>query len=481
MSAHLHEHQQRHQHYIGGTWTDAESSDRITVTNPATGEVIGTAAAGSAGDARRAIAAAQQAFAGWAATPAADRIAALRRIQAGLERRGAETAALITAQMGSPIGFSRTAQIGLPLRNLDSAARAMAAMEADEWINATLVQRAPLGVVGAITPWNFPLHQITAKVAPALAAGCTVVLKPSELTPLDACLFAEVVHEAGLPPGVFNLVLGTGPIVGEVLASDPAVRMVSFTGSTAAGLRVAALAAATLKKTTLELGGKSANILLDDADFNRAIPAALGQCFVNAGQTCAALTRLLVPAARLAEVEERLCAALTAWQPGDPQDTATRLGPVASRAQQSRVQDAIRGGIAQGARLLAGGAGPVPGLAHGAYVQPTLFSTHDASLHIVREEIFGPVLCVLPHAGEDDAVRLANDSAYGLSGGVWSADPARARAVASRLHTGQVSLNGAMLDVDAPFGGWGLSGLGREYGRYGLEEYFQTRALLGAA
>ena len=471
----------RSQHYIGGAWVEAGSTQRIAVTNPATLETIGEAAAGSAADALRAVAAAGAAFGGWAATPATERIAVLERIRAGLERRAGEAAALITAEMGSPIGFSRAAQLGLPLRNLESAARAMAAMPAHEQIGNTLVVREPVGVVGAITPWNFPLHQITAKIAPALASGCTVVLKPSEITPLDACLLAEVVHEAGLPPGVFNLVLGTGAEVGQTLASTPGVQMVSFTGSTRAGLQVAAAAAATLKKTALELGGKSANILLDDADLDRAIPAALGQCFVNAGQTCAALTRLLVPRHRLKEIEERLLAALAGWQPGDPASETTRMGPLASLAQQSRVRDAIRGGQAEGAKLLAGGAGPVPGLEHGAYVLPTIFSDVDNRMQIAQEEIFGPVLCLLAYGDEADAVRIANDSPYGLSGGVWSQDAARSRQVAAQLRTGQVVFNGAQLNVDAPFGGYRMSGLGREYGRFGLEEFFQIKSLQGAA
>jgi aldehyde dehydrogenase (NAD+) len=343
------------------------------------------------------------------------------------------------------------------------------------------VVREPVGVVAAITPWNFPHHQITAKIAPALAAGCTVVLKPSELTPLDAYLLTEVIDEAGLPPGVFNLIQGTGATVGEALVSHPDVSMVSFTGSTRAGLRINALAAATLKKVTLELGGKSANIILEDADEAEALSGALRQCFTNSGQVCAALSRLLVPRSKLTRIEEALVAGAAQWTIGDPLLPDTKLGPLASRTQQLRVQNYISEGERQNARLLTGGARAPRHLQQGSYVSPTIFSDVTPDMSLAREEIFGPVLAILPYDDEEQAVRLANDSQYGLSGGVWSRSADRAQAVARRLRTGHVSINGATLNLWAPFGGRKLSGLGRELGRYGLEEYFNVKSIQGAA
>jgi betaine-aldehyde dehydrogenase len=466
--------------YVDGRWQRSASTESIYVVNPATEAVIARAPAGAADDVQLAVAAARRAFDGWAATPRAARVAALDRIRAGVQRRADELAGLITAQMGSPLAFSRLAQLGLPLKNLDIAARAMESLHAEEAIGNTLVVREPVGVVAAITPWNFPLHQITAKIAPALVAGCTVVLKPSELTPLDAAVLAEIVHEADLPPGVFNLVFGNGALIGEPLVGHPEVDMVSFTGSTRAGRRVAELAAATLKKLALELGGKSANLLLDDADLDQALPVAVKQCYANSGQACASLSRLLVPRQRLAEVEQRVVEAARGWTLGDPLAATTKLGPVASSLQQQRVRAFIRSGQMQGARLLLGGPEQPGELARGAYVQPTVFSDVQPDMEIAREEIFGPVLSLLAYDDVDHAVRLANDSAYGLSGGVWSADTQRAQQLARRLRTGQVVINGAPLNVMAPFGGYKLSGLGREYGRYGLEEFFEIKSLQGA-
>ena len=464
--------------FASGEWRLSGSAARIAVINPATDEVIGLAPAGCAADVDQAVAAARAAFPAWSALNMDARLIHLRAFRDALAARGDEIAAIITAQMGTPIGFSRAAQIGLPLRNFD-VTLAAAHEFADETIGRSIVRRDAIGVVAAITPWNFPLHQIVAKVAPALVAGCTIVLKPSDLTPFDAKIVAEAAASANLPAGVFNLVFG-GAETGALLVSHPDIRMVSFTGSTRAGKHIAEAAGRDLKKVALELGGKSANILLDDVDFEAVVPRALGQCFVNAGQTCAALTRLIVPAAHKAEVEQMAVAAAAGWTPGDPADASTAMGPLASRAQQARVRALIEQALADGATLLTGGAAQPAHLPTGAYVAPTILADVTPNMQIAREEIFGPVLVILTHEGVDDAVRIANDSEYGLSGGVWSGDEARATAVAHSLRTGQVIINGAMLDLEAPFGGVHQSGLGREYGRYGIEEFFSLKAITRA-
>ncbi len=463
--------------FVDGNWRRPAGQGRLPVVNPATDETIAEVPCCSDADVDRAVAAARGAYAGWAATSPSERKALLTRIQDGIKARADEMAATITAEMGAPLGFSKAAQVGLPLRNLATTMDAMTAL-ADERIGSSIVCRDPVGVVAAITPWNFPLHQIVAKIVPALAAGCTVVLKPSEVTPLNAYLLTEIVEAAGVPSGVFNLLPGDAD-TGAALVGHDGVDMVSFTGSTRAGRKVAGLAAHRLKKVALELGGKSANIVLPDADFERAIPAAVAQCFINSGQVCAALSRLLVPADRLREVEEMAVAAAAGWILGDPLDPATKLGPLASRVQQARVRFYIEGAIAEGARLLSGGAGQPQGFSRGAYVSPTLFSGVDNAMAIGREEVFGPVLSIMTYRDEDDAVRRANDSDYGLSGGVWSSDSEHAMAVAKRMRTGQVVVNGAMLDLAAPFGGVKQSGLGREYGRYGLEEFTALKSVSG--
>jgi acyl-CoA reductase-like NAD-dependent aldehyde dehydrogenase len=460
--------------YIGGQWIASTATDTIAVVNPATLETIAQATAGSAADASQAVSAARKAFDDWSHTPLADRIALLQRVSDGIKARGDELAALITAEMGCPIGFSRAAQIGLPLGDIHATLEVAKSLE-DRVIGRSLVQNDPIGVVAAITPWNFPLHQILAKIAPALVAGCTVVLKPSEVTPLDATLLAEIFHEAGALAGVFNLIIG-GREAGEALVSHPDVNMISFTGSTRGGRAVAEIAGRGLKKVALELGGKSANIILYDADLEKAIPAALGQSFINSGQVCAALSRLIVPASRRAEIEAIAVEAAKGWTLGDPADPTTRLGPVANQTQQAGIRQAISGALSEGAQLLTGGAEQPAGL-KGAYVSPTIFSGVESGMTIAREETFGPVLSILTYRDEADAIRIANDSAYGLSGGVWSGDLDRAEAVARRMHTGQVILNGAGLDLAAPFGGVKQSGLGRENGRYGLEEYFSPKAI----
>ncbi len=468
--------------YVNGQWVASASPARLDVHNPATGEVIATVPGGGVQDVDAAATAAARAFEGWAATPVAERVALLDRIKQGLQARREEVARTLSEEMGSPFEFSKLAQLGLPIRNLDVAARAMERLALQEWIGNTLVLREPIGVVAAITPWNVPLHQITAKVGPALAAGCTVVLKASEMAPLSAYLFAQIVHDAGAPAGVFNFVSGDGATVGEPLVSHPRVDMVSFTGSTRAGRRVAELAAGGIKKVTLELCGKSANIVLADANLDEAIPAAVKQCFANAGQVCAALSRLLVPRHLQAEVEQRVLAELHKWPVGEPFAAATKIGPLASHRQRDSVQSFVASGVAAGARLLAGGhaADVPPALARGAYVAPAVFSDVTNDMAIAREEIFGPVICILTYDSEAEAVQIANDSNYGLSGGVWSADRAHAVAIARQLRTGQVVINGAALDVESPFGGYRQSGLGREYGRHGLEEYFQFKSILAA-
>lgn len=464
----------RHQ-YIGGQWLVSTGNDRIAVVNPANEVLVAEATSGSAQDVDRAVSAARKAQADWAATPLADRLALLERISAGIGARGDELAALMTSEMGCPISFCRPAQIGLPMGDIAATLAAARAME-ERRIGRSLVQNDPIGVVAAITPWNFPLHQILAKVGPALAAGCTVVLKPSEVTPLDAALLAQIIHEAGAPSGVFNLVIG-GRETGEALVSHPGIDMVSFTGSTRGGRKVAEIAGRGLKKVALELGGKSANVLLDDADLEVAVPAALGQAFINSGQVCAALSRLVVPRHRLAEIEALASEAVKGWATGDPIDPATRMGPLAHLGQQVLVRQAVIGAQSQGARLVAGGADQPVETPTGAYVAATILSDVVARMTIAREETFGPVLTIETYADEDEAVRIANDSDYGLSGGVWSADLDRAEAVARRLRTGQVILNGAGLDLAAPFGGVRNSGLGRENGRYGLEEFIAPKAI----
>ncbi|HWC08880.1 MAG TPA: aldehyde dehydrogenase family protein, partial [Solirubrobacterales bacterium] len=428
-------------------------------------------------DADAAVRAARGAFDAWSQTPRAERAGYLAAIGEGLQARSAEIAATIAQELGMPLKLSQIIQAGLPTTHFKTMPQVMEEIAWEEEIGNSRVLREPVGVVGAITPWNYPLNQIAVKVAPALAAGCTVVLKPSEVTPLNAFLLAEVIEAAGLPAGVFNLVSGTGPVVGEALAAHPQVDMVSFTGSTRAGKRVSELASATVKPVAMELGGKSPNVMLDDADLARAVPDGVAKCFLNSGQTCSALTRMLVPRAKLAEAEELAVAAAEAFTPGDPFEESTRLGPLVSDVQRQRVRGYIEQGEAEGAKLLTGGAGAPAGLERGYFVSPTVFSEVTPEMTIAREEIFGPVLAIQPYDDEDDAVRIANDTDYGLAGGVWSADQERAIAVARRIRTGQIEINGGPFNPLAPFGGYGQSGHGRENGRYGLEELLQVKSL----
>jgi acyl-CoA reductase-like NAD-dependent aldehyde dehydrogenase len=463
--------------FIGGEWVEPSGAEPIEVVNPTTEETIGTIPACSPEDADRAVAAAREAFESWSQTSREERAGYIVAIAAGLNERGDEIAATITQELGMPLKLSRIIQVGLPASQFASMPKLMEEVAWEEEIGNSRVLREPVGVLGAITPWNYPLNQIAAKVAPALAAGCTVVLKPSEVTPLNAFMLAEVVEAAGLPAGVFNLVTGLGPVVGEAIAGHPSVDMVSFTGSTRAGRRVSELASATVKPVAMELGGKSPNLILDDADLEKAVPDGVAKCFLNSGQTCSALTRMLVPRQRLAEAEELAKATAETFTPGDPFESSTRLGPLVSDVQRERVRGYIEKGIDEGARLIAGGAEAPEGLERGFFVRPTVFSEVEAEMTIGQEEIFGPVLAIQPYEGEDDAVRIANSTPYGLAGGVWSADDDRAIAVARRIRTGQIEINGGAFNPLAPFGGYGQSGHGRENGRYGIEELLQIKSL----
>jgi len=463
--------------FIGGEWVEPSGNEPIEVINSTTEEVMGTVPACSPEDADRAVAAAREAFDSWSRTPREERAGYLTAIAAGLGERSEEIAATISQELGMPLTLSRLIQVGLPTSQFAATPRLMEEVAWEEEIGNSRVFREAVGVLGAITPWNYPLNQIAAKVAPALAAGCTVVLKPSEVVPLNAFLLAEVIESVGLPPGVFNMVTGTGPEVGEAIAAHPGVDMVSFTGSTRAGKRVSELASATVKPVAMELGGKSPNLILDDADLSKAIPDGVGKCFLNSGQTCSALTRMLVPNEKLAEAEEIAVAAAESFTPGDPFEESTRLGPLVSDVQRQRVRGYIEKGEAEGAKLLTGGAEPPEGLERGYFVRPTVFSGVTAEMTIHREEIFGPVLAIEPYDSEEEGVGLANDSDYGLAGGVWSGDQERAVEVARRIRTGQIEINGGAFNPLAPFGGYGQSGHGRENGRYGLEELLQVKSL----
>ncbi|TAL55415.1 aldehyde dehydrogenase family protein [Pandoraea sp.] len=463
--------------YINGQWVAPRGGDTIEVYHSATEEPMGRIPAGIEADAQAAVAAARAAFDAWAATPAIERGAYLRKIAEGLRARTDELARSITGEVGMPIKLSRAIQVGGPVYNWGYYADLAGSFPYEERVGNSLVVREPVGVVSAITPWNYPLNQITLKVAPALAAGCTVVLKPSEVAPFNAFILAEVIHEAGLPPGVFNLVTGYGPVVGEVLASHPDVDMVSFTGSTRAGKRVSELAAQTVKRVALELGGKSASVILDDADLPAAVKGTLNACYLNSGQTCSAHTRMLVPASRYDEAKALARQIAESFVLGDPREETTRLGPLASAAQRERVLAYIRKGLEEGAELVTGGPERPEGLAKGFFVRPTVLGNVAPRATVAQEEIFGPVLTILTYQDDDDAVRIANDSIYGLGGGVWSGDEARALAVARRMRTGQVDINGGQFNMQAPFGGFKQSGNGRENGVYGLEEFLEYKSL----
>ncbi|MEM9598489.1 MAG: aldehyde dehydrogenase family protein [Acidobacteriota bacterium] len=464
--------------YIDGEWTTPSGSGRLEVIGSATEEVLATVPEGSGEDVDRAVGAARRAFdGGWWTTPVAERQAVLRRLADGLGARLDELGKTIAQEVGTPMFRAKTIQAGLPVAVLRSYADLLDTFPFEEEVANSLVVREGIGVVACITPWNYPLHQIVAKVAPALAAGCTVVVKPSEVAPINAFILADVVHEAGLPAGVFNLVTGLGPVVGEAMAAHPDVDMVSFTGSTRAGRRVAEVAAATVKRVAQELGGKSANVILDDADLPKAVRTGVGNCFLNSGQTCSAWTRMLVPRDRHGEAVELAREAAERFTLGDPVETNAKLGPLISDVQRERVRGYIQKGIDEGATLVTGGVDAPEGLDRGYFVRPTVFADVDTSMTIAQEEIFGPVLSILPYDGEDDAVRIANDSPYGLAGAVWSADVERAKSVARRMRTGQVDINGGRFNPVAPFGGYRHSGNGREFGKWGLEEYLEVKSL----
>jgi len=465
--------------YINGEWASPVVPARLPVVNPATEEVVAQVAQGSAEDVDRAVAAARGAFAGWSATPAVERAAILGKIHALILERKESLAQTLSLEMGAAISFSRSMQVPLAAEHVRVARDLLSTYRFQTVEGTTAIEREAIGVCGLITPWNWPLYQITAKVAPAIAAGCTVVLKPSELSPLSALLFAQLVHDAGLPPGVFNLVNGSGPDVGAALASHPDIDMISITGSNRAGALVAQAAAVTVKRVTQELGGKSPNVMLPDADFAKAVPLGVLSALRNVGQSCSAPTRMIVPRARLAEVEALATATANALIVGDPQSPDTQLGPIANQAQFSRVQAMIQTGISEGAKLLCGGPGRVPGFEKGYYTRPTVFSEVDSAMRIAQEEIFGPVLCILAYDTIDEAVAIANDTVYGLGAHVQAQDLELGRAVASRIRAGQVHLNYPAWDPMAPFGGYKRSGNGREYGVQGFEEYLETKAIIG--
>jgi acyl-CoA reductase-like NAD-dependent aldehyde dehydrogenase len=469
--------------YLDGAWVPAATSDNsLDVVDSLSETVFGTVPAGTPLHVDRAVRAAHSAFPAWSAeTSPGERAKFLHRIADALEARSGELLDIIVRETGMAKGPAQSAQVAHAIGSFRIAADIAERFVYEHEVGASIVVREAIGVVACITPWNYPLRQIAAKVAFAMAAGCTVVLKPSEVAPLDAFVLADAVHEVGLPAGVFNLVSGLGPVVGEAMAAHPLVDMVSFTGSTRAGTRVAEVASVTVKRVALELGGKGPNLILNDLDadaFAAAVTAGVARCFPNSGQTCAALTRLLVPRERLGEAEVAAADAATAFVVGNPFHDGVKLGPLASAAHRDRVRNYINTGVAEGARIIAGGPDAPEGFETGFYVRPTVFSDVHPDMAIAREEIFGPVLVIVPYDDEDDAVRIANDTPYGLSAGVWSSDKATATRVARRLRAGQVEVNGGRSNGLTPFGGYKQSGLGREFGQYGFEEFLETKSLL---
>ncbi|MFF3646447.1 aldehyde dehydrogenase family protein [Streptomyces sp. NPDC002564] len=453
--------------YIDGAWRPAAGTDTITVLDPADERPVGRVPAGTAADIDTAVRAARAALPGWAATPPAARAALIGALRDRLVARKDEIAETVTAELGSPLPFSEAVHAGVPILVAGSYAELAATHPFQEKVGNSTVYLEPVGVVGAITPWNYPLHQIVNKVAPALAAGCTVVLKPAEDTPLTAQLFAEAVHEAGVPAGVFNLVTGLGPVAGQALAEHEGVDLVSFTGSTAVGRRIGAAAGAAVKRVALELGGKSANVILPGADLARAVKAGVANVMSNSGQTCSAWTRMLVHTDRYDEAVELAAAAAAKY--------GSRIGPVVNAKQQARVRGYIEKGVEEGARIVAGG--PEAPQDKGYFVRPTVLADVTPEMTVAQEEIFGPVVSIIRYADEDDALRIANGTVYGLAGAVWAADDAEAVAFARRMDTGQVDINGGSFNPLAPFGGYKQSGVGRELGAHGLTEYLQTKSL----
>ncbi|MFL9824402.1 aldehyde dehydrogenase family protein [Rhodoplanes sp. SY1] len=466
--------------YIDGGWVEPAGTARLGIVDPANEEIFAEIRLGTREDVDRAAAAARRAFAVASETPVAERVAWLEKIIAGFRSRLPDLAMMMTREMGSPITFATERQATVALYHFEEAARVLAQYRFEAPMGAGIVRREPIGVCGLITPWNWPLNQVASKLAPALAAGCTVVLKPSEIAPLSAMMLAEIVDAAGVPAGVFNLVNGDGPTVGEAIAAHPEIDMVSFTGSTAAGIRVAKLAADTVKRVAQELGGKSANIILDDADLDAAVMAGVHACNTNGGQNCQSPTRMLIPRASREAAFAAARRAIETIRLGDPQDKATTMGPLVSRAQFDKVQELIQSGLDEGATLVAGGPGRPADLNRGFYVRPTVFGDVTPAMRIAREEIFGPVLSIMSYDSEDEAIAIANATPFGLAGFVQSKDPARARRVAERIRAGRVYINGAAFDRSLPFGGYKQSGNGREFGVFGFEEYLEVKAILGA-
>ncbi|HET7197350.1 MAG TPA: aldehyde dehydrogenase family protein [Burkholderiales bacterium] len=464
--------------FIGGEWRAPAARESIDVHNAGTGEVMGRVPSGNEQDVDAAARAARAALEAWSATAPAERAQALERISAGLKSRADELAKLIAQEVGMPLKMASRIQVGLPIANFANYAKIVRDFSFETRVGNSLVVREPVGVVGAITPWNYPLHQITLKVAAALGAGCTVVLKPSEVAPFNAFVLAEVIEQAGLPKGAFNLVTGYGQGAGEALVKHPSVDMISFTGSTRAGRRISELAAQGIKRVALELGGKSASLILEDADLAAAVKSTVNGCYLNSGQTCTALTRMLVPEKLYADAAKMAAEVAAGFTVGDPLAETSKLGPLSSQAQLERVRGYIKKGIAEGAELVAGGAEPPAGVPGGGYyVRPTVFGRVKNSMAIAQEEIFGPVLAIIPYRDEEEAVRLANDTVYGLAGAVWSKDEGRAQRVARRIRAGQVDVNGGAFNMNAPFGGFKQSGHGREAGVYGLEEFLEYKSL----
>jgi aldehyde dehydrogenase (NAD+) len=468
------------QFYIDGRWVDpAGEARQFPVINPATEEPIARIALGGAKDVDLAVAAARRAFETFSQTTREQRIDLLKAISAAYQARYEEIAETISLEMGAPLWLSKAAQAATGLGHFAQMIAVLEKYPFEEQRGTTRIRREPIGVCGLITPWNWPINQIACKVAPALAAGCTMVLKPTEIAPLNAILFTEILHSAGVPAGVFNLVNGDGPTVGQAIAEHPGIDMVSFTGSTRAGVEVARAAAPTVKRVAQELGGKSANIILDDADFAAAVGGGTMGCAMNSGQSCNAPTRMLVPRSRHDEAVAIAKATAESITVGDPTAATSRIGPVVSETQWKKIQGLIQKGIDEGATLVTGGPGRPEGLTRGYYVRPTVFANVRNDMSIAREEIFGPVLSILPYEDEEDAIRIANDTSYGLAGYVSSASLERARRVASRIRAGQILVNGAPPDFSAPFGGYKQSGNGREWGDYGFEEFLETKAVIG--
>ena len=467
----------RDKFFINGQWVTPHSSAKIEIFNPANDALLGTVPDADAQDVDAAVRAANAALSGWRNTPPAERAVCIEKISAGLKARADELTDIVATDIGMPRKMGKRMQVGLPIAILDVCARHAREFSYSEKVGNSLVLREPVGVVACITPWNYPLFQIATKLGPALATGCTVVWKPSEVAPLATFVLAEVIEAAGLPAGVVNLLTGYGPTAGEALVTHPGVNMVSMTGSTRAGARIGELAAHDIKRVTLELGGKSAAVVLDDADLEAAVRATVNSCFLNSGQTCLALTRLLVPEARYAEAAEIARQTAARFTVGDPFDDNAKLGPLVSAVQRDRVVGMIHKGIAEGAELLIGGPDAPVGLSKGCYVRPTIFGRVAPGSTLAREEVFGPVLSIMIYRDEEEAIAIANETDYGLSGAVWSADEQRAIRVAGRLQTGQVDINGGAFNLEAPFGGYKRSGLGREMGRYGIEEFLQYKSL----